>query len=131
MKRQLGGSYAPRITDSDLGAYKQALDTSKASPAILDAVKDLIQMVEVFYETPETSQPPEEDTSGRLLIRRLEEDEIARIWEVVPWDYEVRALRQLFEEIPREDAIHKAAHHLLWYAKELTEDREPVTRDRL
>jgi hypothetical protein len=58
--------------------------------------------------------------------------EVERIWDHVPWDHELDGIQRLFDAIPASQKdLRNAAFHLLWYAKELAHDREPITQDKL
>ena len=62
----------------------------------------------------------------------LEEAEVERIFDVVPWDHELDAIQSLFDGIPPEKRdLRNAAFHLLWFGKELVKDREPMTIDTI
>lgn len=113
--RFLGGSFAPPITAEQVAEYREL--AKSAELPVRDAITELATMVEVFLETPTTDGP------------NLPEAEVKRIWDYVPWDHECEALKPLFETLPT-GPLRNAAFHLLWYAVELTQDREPATTDR-
>lgn len=229
-KVRLGGSFAPPINSEQVARYRE-LAKAAEDPRVRDAVLPLCEMVEIFQKTPDSRlngqpHPVGEFTDGSGQKRQapavvpLEESEIKRIWDYVPWDYECDALAVLFEEIEQDVAfrnsqkisewkrtvanviisgffpdrskfekvqqalknvadwlflleenqaakiqeqynsvnecnaaitkafaskqyeglpypkleptpLRDAAHHLLWFARELTRDREPLTNDKL
>jgi hypothetical protein len=90
-------------------------------------------MVRKFRETPDSVQPGTPHPSGRGVIVPLEDAEIQRIWDVVPWMEELKMYGQLFEKISATEQrdLRNAAFHLLWFGKELCSDREPITNDKL
>lgn len=153
------GCFAPPITDEDLERYEQLAEAAPA--AMAHEMRELIQMVRVFRETPATKErgmPAQVELAGgrtaRVDVAPLEKAEVERIWDLVPWDHECTAIAALFETLPyplpekdgrsREERIASlpeakqtqvrvkdAAVHLLWFARELCADREPLTSDKL
>ena len=147
-KYRIGGSFAPPITAEKLSEYRAL--AKGADARIQDAMLPLCEMVEVFQQTPDSSEPGHPHPVGRGVIVPLEEQEIKRIWDHVPWPDECELLGRLFETLPdgyEERTIdgarqvvlvdpgardlRNAAFHLLWYARELTQDREPITNDKI
>lgn len=131
-KSRIGGSFAPPLTAQNLKTYRELANTAP-DPRVRDAMLPLCEMVEAFQKTPESRRSGHPHPSGAGTIIPLEDAEIKRIWDLVPWDYECNALGELFETIPAntEKPLRNAAFHLLWYARELTLDREPLTTDKL
>lgn len=139
-KTRLGGSFAPPLDAEKLASYRE-LANAADDPRVRDAMLPLCEMMEVFQQTPHSQKPGTPHPVGEFTDRDgkkrrapavvpLEESEIQRIWDYVPWDYECDALGLLFESIPV-GALRNAAFHLLWFARELTRDREPLTNDKL
>lgn len=126
---KVGGSFAPPITATKLAEYKGIAEL--ADEKVREIMLKLIQMVEVFQQTPSSSLDGTPGPTGLGVQIPLEEAEIQRIFDVVPWDYECEAFQNLFESIPIKSPVRNPAFHLLWYAKELTIDREPMTNDLL
>lgn len=131
MKQRFGGSFAPPITAENLDAYRLLAD--KEGGEVGSEMVKLCEMVEVFYQTPESKLAGTTHDSGRGTAVPLEDAEIKRIWDYVPWPRECDSLGVLFETIPADSKrdLRNAAFHLLWYARELTLDREPITTDKL
>lgn len=131
---RLGGSFAPPINAEKIALYRE-LAKAAPDPRVRDAMLPLCDMVETFQETPESQLTGTPHPLGNRYpaIVPLEQSEIDRMWDLVPWDYECDALGQLFETIPNETQkpLRDAAHHLLWFARELTKDREPLTNDKI
>lgn len=127
----IGGSFAPPLTEEKLKEYK--LLAASAEPKISEVMLKLIEMVEVFNETPTSTLPPEEYMIDIVDKIPLEDKEIQRIWNYVPWDYELDAYGNLFETIGyySNKPLRNACFHLLWFARELEADREPITNDKL
>lgn len=143
---RVGGSFAPSITSKKLDEYREL--AQGASEPIKDAMLKLCEMVEVFSETPRSKLKGEKHPSGIGIAVPLEPEEIQRIWELVPWDYEIQGLiggitkdntyvLGLFDSLPvgekgsEDNNRRNAAYHLAWYGVELSKDREPMTTDTL
>jgi hypothetical protein len=131
MAARIGGSFAPPLTTGKVTAFRKLAE--RAPPAVGEAMGKLCDMVDLFHEMPASTQPGTPHPVGMGNIVHLEEAEKARIEHLVPWAHENRMYADLFEGIdPKTDKpLRDAAFHLLWYAVELTNDREPLTSDRL
>ncbi len=129
-RRFVGGSFAPPLDADKLRQYRVVIER-QAPDDLKEALFGLCRMVEVFYETPASDEPAEPHPVGMGVVQKLEPEEIERIWDLVPWPWEVDALRGRCASIPAGSPLRTPAYHLLWYAKELTEDREPCTNDKL
>lgn len=128
---RVGGSFAPPLTDKNLSAYR---DLAAAAPAqIGEAMTRLADMVAGYRAVPPTVAGVEPHPSGVGSIRKLAEDTVKRIWDLVPWKEELDMMAGLFDRLDpvTQKAIRDAAYHLLWYAYELFLDREPITKDKI
>lgn len=127
----VGGSFAPPLTEDKLKEYK--LLAATADIRISEIMLKLIEMVEVFNQTPTSILKPELHRTGIVNQIPLEDAEITRIWNYVPWDYELEAYSKLFETIDNTNnkPLRDACFHLLWFARELEADREPITNDKI
>lgn len=138
--------FAPPLNEAELAEYKSLAES--AEEPVRDAMASLITMVEKFRETPESKLPgvaletpytqsPFRDGKGNPKappqIVPLEDSEVERIWDYVPWGHELNAMGQVFEQIPHESKpeLRNAAFHLLWFGRELLLDREPMTNDKI
>ncbi len=156
VRRFVGGSFAPPLTADKLRQYRVVIERS-VSDDLKEPLLGLCRMVEVFQETPESDEPAEPHPVGMGHVQQLAPEEVERIWDLVPWPWEVDALRGRCNQLEptevdqanaRRHAAYKArgermpdserivtllgaSRHLLWYAKELAEDREPCTNDKL
>ena len=127
-RQQIGGSFAPPITGEQLDQYEvlaKACEDRKCSGFMLDLAK----MVRAFRETGDSQQPGKPHPAGRGVIVPLEDAEIERIWDLVPWPEECDLMGQAFDTLTGE--TRNAAYYLLWFARELTLDREPITSDKI
>lgn len=129
-RTQIGGSFAPPITADLLSEYRAAA-AAAGDQKIKDAMLQLCDMVELFQQTPASRNGGTPHPSGLGLMVPLEDAEVQRIWDAVPWDYECDAIQSLFDTLSPESPLRTPAFHLLWMAKELTQDREPMTTDKL
>lgn len=128
---RIGGSFAPPLTAEKLAHYKSL--AKNAGGQIGDYMAQLAKMLETFRETPDSQQPGTPHPSGRGTIVPLEDAEIERIWDVVPWAEELDVIGKVFDTIPAatQAELRNAAFHLLWFGRELCADREPITNDKL
>lgn len=132
----IGGSFAPPLSPEQIQEYK-ALAKDAENEAVQDQMLALCKMLEVFWETPKSTEEGTPHRSGRGTITKLAQVEIKRIWDVVPWSHECDAMQKLFDDLPngspnsKQRKVRNAAFHLLWFAKELTQDREPITNDQI
>lgn len=135
---RVGGSFAPPLPDAKLTEY-EAL-ANNAPGQIKDEMLKLVKMLRVFRETPDSKKPGKPHATGIAMVVPLEEEEVKRIWDYVPWgdesdDHinECDQIGKLFDKIDpvANKDLRNAAFHLLWFARELAQDREPITNDRL
>lgn len=128
---RVGGSFAPPLSDELLAAYHaQALE---APEEIRDAMLKLHACAAQWWELPESTGDGKPHPSGRGYVVALDEPIATALWESIPWTRELDMMAALFEGIDAKThkSLRDAAFHLLWFAKELDLDREPMTSDRL
>lgn len=128
---RIGGTFAPPLDEPLLRRYEEA--AGRGGEKVREAMNKLIHMLRTFWQTPRSRLPGRDHPSGRGVIVPLEDAEIKRIWDVVPWMEELDVYAGWFDQIDpiRERELRNAAFHLLWFAKELHLDREPMTADQL
>jgi len=129
MAIQVGGSFAPPLDDAKLSAYEE-LGKSIVDPQAAEYFSRLVAMLRAFWETGESKLPGTKHPSGMGIMVPLEEAEIKRIWDHVPWAEECDLIGRCFDKF-ESGPLRNAAYHLLWYARELTLDREPITADKV
>lgn len=131
MAAKIGGSFAPPLNAGKVTAYRALAAT--APPAVAEAMGKLCDMVDLFQQTPASAKPGRPHPVGIGTIVELEDGEKERIFDAVPWAHENRMYAELFDGIDArtDKPLRDAAFHLLWFAVELTNDREPLTADRL
>ena len=132
--------FAPALSDAKLAEYT-AIAAALPAGELRDAIAECLACVKFWWELPESTR-----TDGRRLriqkgvngpqvevpITPLEDAHVKAIWDAVPWPRELDASQSLFDAIPvGQKALRDCAFHLLWFAKELCLDREPLTQDKL
>jgi hypothetical protein len=129
LTQRVGGSFAPPLDKTKLAEYEK-LGATIEDRQTADYFKSLVAMLRHFWKTPESKLPGSPHPSGVGTIVPLEQAEIERIWNAVPWSQECDVIGVVFDKLET-GPIRNAAYHLLWYARELTADREPITKDKL
>jgi hypothetical protein len=136
--------FAPPLTDEKLSEYK-SLILGLGNGPVKDAMSTCMEAVEVWWELPESTRT---DASRFETVHRgkratytvtpLEvahmddETQSGALWQVVPYEWELKGIRELFDAIPTSDkAVRDAAFHLWWYVMELCNSREPLTQEAL
>jgi hypothetical protein len=130
---RIGGSFAPPLTDELLVHYEAMLSTLDPKSQLADAFKICLNCCKQWWEQPESVGPGKPHPVGVGTIVDLDAPIAAALWEHIPWDDELNVMGQVFEKIDpiAQRELRNAAHHLLWHAKELVRDREPLTADKL
>lgn len=96
-------SFAPPLPTEKLVSYRQIAET--ADPEIRDWILHLANMVESHQRDEYFDHPDREDC---------------------------QMIQQLFDQLPsQETALRHAAFHLLWFAIEFANGRQPITTDLL
>lgn len=127
---RLGGSFAPPLTDETLDRYRAMIDGLDAKSPVRYAMGELLKCAEAWWEQPESTGKGTPHGSGRGFIVGLSPEVADAIEDAVPWSHECDAMQALFDNLAAGE-VRDAAFHLLWFAKELTQDREPITADKL
>jgi len=130
--------FAPALTDEKLASYEKTIATLPHSAA-KSAMEACLVCVKAWWELPESKRSPSarwefvrpEGKKATCPEVPLEPDHVAALDAVTPWSYECDAMAKIFDEIPVDDTSRDVAFHLLWYAMEITRDREPMSQDKL
>lgn len=125
-----GGSFAPPLSAEKLAAYAALVPTIE-DPQVKETMEKLHALGVEFQKTPSSTLAGSPHPSGMGEIVRLEPAEIQRIWDLVPWDYELAAMQTKLDGLAADSPLRTPAFHLLWMAKELEMGREPITSDKL
>lgn len=128
-----GINAAPPLPKEKVPVYREM--GRALEPRLREPFMRLCDMVELFYETPASTADgvPHPLAPDRAVIVPLTEDEKARMWDAIPWPDELDLYGQLFDAIDNasQHDLRNAAYHLLWFARELDLDREPITTDKI
>lgn len=133
--------FAPDLTDEKLAIYESLIHALPIGP-LKHALSLCLRAVKIWWELPVSTR---KNIARVLVVRNGKEQQVpvvpleeswcqegAALWEAVPWDYELESMQALFDKInPEEKQLRDAAFHLLWHAKELCQDREPLTQSVL
>lgn len=127
---RIGGSFAPPLTDETLDRYRVLIDRLDSKSAVRHAMGELLKCAEAWWEQPDSTGKGTPHGSGRGFIVNLTPEVADALWDDVPWPHECDAYQTLFDNLSLGE-VRDAAFNLLWFAKELTQDREPITADKL
>lgn len=129
-----GGSFAPPIDEAKMASYEALANT--AEPRVKDSMLSLLKMVKAWWDLPESTKEgqPHLALPLRAAVVPLEDQHIADLDALVPWPDELKLLSNaeetgVFDKLTGD--LRNAAFHLLWFAGELTLDREPISMDKL
>lgn len=128
----VGGSFAPPLSDALLDRYVE-LAAALPHTAVKAGVSKLLTLVKTWWALPEPVGTAQVPHPVRGTIVALSAEHAATLAESLPWPHELDGLADVFERIDAENEreLRDAAHHLLWFARELSLGREPLTRDRV
>jgi hypothetical protein len=136
---------APPIDAGTLERYKNLIDNFQEGE-LKDTLKELHKAVEVWVNlknSPNFDLSKLEGVTWRsdysvktvtFEEKSLDKEHVDALWDYVPWMRELDTLSTpkgdgLFDNLTGE--LRNCAFHLLWYCKELTLDRVPITSDML
>lgn len=134
---------APDLDDALIGAYGKLADSlPDGLGEVRDAMRECLKAVKLWWDLPESGARPahwKTTRGGRpaeFKVVPLTDDLKEALWDAVPWPYEIDAMQALFDRTFEDRTKHPrllvdACYHLLWHARELCLDREPVTQSKL
>lgn len=147
MSKQIGGSFAPPLSDEKLAVYQELINLVPEKTQLREALDTCMKCVKKWWELPESSSSSKPHGSGRGALIELDDSIKSDLWDLIPWKEEIETIKKLFDEIkPNADTINpitdrvipnynrdlrNAAYHLLWHVVELDLDREPITNDKI
>lgn len=128
---------APALTDETLAKYRETINGVEERTELRDILETLYKCVTEWWNVPVSSAKEVEAVTGtdltvgpKVKLQKLDVGTIMHLWEHVPWMHELLAYEKILEEIT-DKTLRDTTFHLLWHAKEITLDREPVTMDRI
>ncbi len=133
LPKHVGGCFAPPLSEQKLESYRKLIESQEPGP-VKDACYTLLKCVEVWWELPEPEGGKRwAHPSGTGTIVSLQKDHAESLWESIPWDHELDSIQTLLDKIEpsTKTSLRNAAFHLLWFVRELNNDREPLTADKL
>lgn len=129
-KTQLGGSFAPPLSDERLQEIATLIDGVQDAQ-IKDGMRTCYDCVAKWWEIPESKGTELKlHGSGGAFVTDLDEESKEALFDLIPWEDELDVIQARFDRIT-DKATRNAAFLLLWFVKELNLDREPTTNDRL
>lgn len=133
LQPRIGGSFAPPLSDAKLAEYAAMVDSLPPSP-VKDHMATLLHCCNQWWELPESNGTRvRAHPVGVGTIVDLHPEIMSKLEPHIPWMEELDMMAGVFEAISAEThkPLRDAAFHLLWHAKELCLDREPLTADKL
>jgi hypothetical protein len=133
--------FAPSLTGDNLEKYADVISKTDPKTELGEALRKCLACVQAWYAIPESTRKTSEKFSilhqGKEVsfgVTPLEQEQIDALWDSTPWMRELNAFSTpaangVFDSLAGE--LRDAAFHLLWHAKEITLDREPLTVDKL
>ena len=133
MSKQIGGSFAPPLSDEKLAAYQELINLVPEKTQLREALDTCMKCVMKWWELPESSSGSKPHGSGRGALIELDDSIKSDLWDLIPWKEEIETIKKLFDGIEpvKDKALRNAAYHLLWHVIELDLDREPITNDKI
>lgn len=122
------GSYAPPLPDAKLAEYDALADACPDRKSG-EVMKNLVRMLRVFRETPDSTRPARPhavdgvrfvplDGAGDAPITdpALASGEVKRIWDHVPWKEEIQVWQGWFGDLDKDANDRNGAKLHQWYA---------------
>jgi hypothetical protein len=134
---------APDLDEAKLAAYQALADAlPDGMGEVRDAMRECLRAVKLWWELPQSSARPahwkttHKGKAAEFKVTPLTDELKKALYDAVPWPYELDAMQSLFDRTFADRARHPkpladACYHLLWFARELCLDREPVTQSAL
>lgn len=133
--------FAPPLTDEKLAAYTSLIESTDATSQVGDALRQCLACVKAWYALPVSTRTDvirfttiHKGNELTYAITPLEKEHVTALWDVTPWMTELNTYSNthetgLFDALSGD--LRNCAFDLLWHAKEITLDREPLTQDML
>jgi len=128
-------AFAPPLTDQLFSQYASNINTLPQGE-LKDALLSLYNCAKAWWDVPESTEKPSYYLfRGKQVPETpLSKELIDKLWDTTPWMRELKTLSTpqadgLFDNL--EGDLRNMAFHLLWFATEITLDREPMTQDKI
>lgn len=132
---------APEFTDELLAKYKDMIDLLDPRSQVRDILEKLFRCAMEWWNYRESTEKSVVRATGtditrgpNVRLQMLDEEAKNQFFDFVPWMDELNAYGEVLDREfphPARETERNAAFHLLWLAKELCLDREPITKDRI
>lgn len=104
MRQQIGGNFAPPLTDEKLAAYAEMIEASPDS-----RVRDLLRVAHKccsrWWDLPESTEGVETPHPvGRGMVMPLDEPIKQDLYDLIPWKDEIEGMKLLFDDIEKDIA---------------------------
>lgn len=136
---RFGGSFAPPLSDAILASYASLIEATDPNTELGEALRRCFACVDVWWGIPESCGPLVHHAGSPFIIdgqvrhvSAVELDTVTQtsLWDTIPWEYEIVHYGRVFDGI-LDRTLRNCAFHLLWHVKELDNDREPITQDKI
>lgn len=127
-----GGSFAPPLSDEKIARYRELAERAPEGSFLREALLALLKLILAWWDLPDSQTSPSVHPSGAPVMG-MDPEYSKALYDLVPWDHEMKAYDEEFDKIPpvgESKELRDAAYHLLWHARELDLDREPITGQR-
>ena len=111
-KRQIGGSFAPPLSDELLDKYQALIAQSQG--AIKDTLTTLLTCCRKWWELPESVGGGNAHPSGRGFIVELDHAIKESLWDLIPWPHEIKAMESVISDCQAEAVAINAARLAAW-----------------
>jgi len=133
-RTQIGGSFAPPLSDEKIKQYTDLIATLPDKTQVKDCLLKLLKCCTEWWNQPESTGQGKPHPSGRGFIVDLDQPIQDALFDSIPWMEELDIMSNaqgtgVFDALTGD--VRHMAFHLLWHAKELCLDREPMTSDKL
>lgn len=137
--------FAPELSDETIAKYEALMNALPPSMGqVQDAMRECLTAVKLWWGLPDSTGSNRDQSlelvhrgKGILVkITSLTPELQKQLFDAIPWPYELKSMQDLFDETFDNRSAHPkelvdACYHLLWYARELCCDREPLTQNKL
>lgn len=131
---------APALTEEKLAKWQELINNLQMGSELRDALETLFKCVEAWWNARESTEKHVVAATGAgfvsgpdVRLQKFDGELKDLLFETTPWMKELKLYDDLLESIhpESEKELRDAAFHMLWFAKEICNDREPLTLDRI